>query len=404
MNLNFFINEFQHDIWSDHYRFNGETIEGMMWRLASGILHDGGPVMQQALFDAMMSRRISFGGRVIANTNTSYGKTNSFNCYGAQRAKKPYDSIQGIFTDLLNAAEILKTEGGIGFNFNHIRPRGTLIKGVRVGTPGVVSFMDIYNVSADVITRGDSGELHQDDGKPTKKKIRKGAQMAMLDCRHPEIIDFIEAKKIPGRLTKFNMSVIVTDKFMEAVAADDDWELWFPDIRYEKYDELWDGDFDKWEEAGLPKYVYKTIKACDLWELLLKNTYTRNEPGIYFIDSANRFNNLIYYQKVTGTYPCVVGNTVVKTDGGDITIQELCDRYKAGDKFKALTMNTETLCLEYENIVFADKTRNNTDVIKIELDDDMILELTPDHKVFTENRGYVEAALLNDDDILLLVD
>ena len=200
------------------------------------------------------------------------------------------------------------------------------------------------------------------------------------------------------------MSVIVTDKFMEAVAADDDWELWFPDIRYEKYDELWDGDFDKWEEAGLPKYVYKTIKACDLWELLLKNTYTRNEPGIYFIDSANRFNNLIYYQKVTGTNPCVVGNTVVKTDGGDITIQELCDRYKAGDKFKALTMNTETLCLEYENIVFADKTRNNTDVIKIELDDDMILELTPDHKVFTENRGYVEAALLNDDDILLLVD
>jgi ribonucleoside-diphosphate reductase alpha chain len=115
------------------------------------------------------------------------------------------------------------------------------------------------------------------------------------------------------------MSVAVNDKFMEAVEADEMWSLWFPDIHHPLYDEEWAGDFEAWEAKGYPKVIYKTLPAREIWELLLRNTYNRNEPGIYFIDNANRFNNLIYYQKITGTNPC--GEISMLADAGVVEIQ-----------------------------------------------------------------------------------
>lgn len=309
----FFISEFQKDLWNDAYRFDEESIEGMAQRVAGGIF----PTDQyhaELLAERILSRRISFGGRVLANVGTGYKQVYPFNCYGAQRSVKPFDSIANIYSDLVNAAQILKTEGGVGFNFNHIRPRGTLITGVRVGTPGAVAFMDLYDKSAEIITKGNEGDIFQGDDQPVKKKIRKGAMMSMLDVRHPDIEEYIEAKKIPNRLTKFNMSVIVTDSFMKAVIADEEFDLWFPNIHCDEYAEKWSGDFDEWDKSGLPKVVYKTVKARYLWDLIIKNTYNRNEPGIYFIDNANRYNNLSYYQKVTGTNPC--GEISMLADAG----------------------------------------------------------------------------------------
>jgi len=312
--VDFFVNDFQKMVWEDNYENNNETIEHTQERLSGTIYQDEPTEIKVKAFKSLLSRRLFFGGRVTANTGTGIKNVHSFNCYGAQRATKPVDSIKNIFTDLHNAAEILKTEGGIGYNFNHIRPKGTLIKGVGVGTPGVVAFMEIYDKSAEIITRGSSEDVKQRKKMKTKKKIRKGAQMAMLSIYHPEIINYIKAKSVPNMLTKFNMSVIVPDVFMETLEAGGDWDFWFPDIHFEKYDDEWNGDFEEWESKGYPKVVYDTKPAQEIWDFLIETMHKRNEPGIYFIDNANRYNNVIHYQKVTGTNPC--GEISMLADAG----------------------------------------------------------------------------------------
>lgn len=350
----FFVNEFQREIWNDNYRDNGETINETLMRQVRAIYAEEDPGLAEMVYYAMANRRLFFGGRTTANIGTALKNVYAFNCYAAQRSVKPVDSIECIYKDLANAAHILKTEGGIGFNFNHLRPRGTLIKGVGVGTPGAVSFMDLYNESADGITKGNPGSIKQArEEDATKEKIRKGAQMAMLDCRHPDTIEFIEAKKVPNRLDRFNMSVIITDSFMEALEAGGEHEFWFPDVHDEHYDEEWMGDFDVWEEKGYGKVSYGKMPAQELWDLIILNMYNRNEPGLYFIDNANRYNNLIYYQKVTGTNPC--GEINMLADAGvwvdpktGIVYKHLGDicnlgalnlaayhTYKPGDEFKS---------------------------------------------------------------------
>ena len=310
----FFINDFQNMVWNDNYQDQSETIEDTQYRLADTIYKQDPKKTQLDAYMALMNRRLFFGGRVTANTGTSVKNVHSFNCYAAQRSTKPVDSIKNIFTDIHNAAEILKTEGGIGYNFNHIRPKGTLIKGVGVGTPGVIAFMEIYDKSAEIITRGSSEEIFQRKDARIKKKIRKGAQMGMIHIRHPEAMAFIAAKSIPNMLTKFNLSVILTDEFMRAVENREDWDFWFPDVHFDKYDEEWNGDFEEWEEKGYPKVVYDTKPAKEVWDYIIEYAYRRNEPGLYFIDNANRFNNLIHYQKITGTNPC--GEISMLADGG----------------------------------------------------------------------------------------
>jgi len=351
MNKNgFFVNDFQEMVWNENYQDQVETIEGTNKRLSNTIYEEDAQSVQLAAYLSMMNRRLFFGGRVTANTGTFVKNVHSFNCYAAQRAVKPVDSIKNIFTDVLNAAEILKTEGGIGFNFNHIRPKGTLIKGVGVGTPGVVAFMEIYDKSAEIITRGTSEDVIQRANAPIKKKIRKGAQMSMLSIRHPESMDYIKAKSIPGILTKFNMSVIITDAFMLALEKGEFWDFWFPDIHFSKYDEEWNGDFEEWEEKGYPKVVYDTMPAQEIWDILIDNMYRRNEPGLYFIDNANRFNNLIHYQKITGTNPC--GEISMLADGGVFEKNGIVYEY-LGDICNLGSLN---LCEYVNTLLYANRT------------------------------------------------
>lgn len=309
----FFINDFQREIWEDTYRHRGESIHGTMSRLVEALYEKETKELKQKLYKALINRRISFGGRVVANTGIDIKNVLSFNCYSAQRAVKPVDSIKGIYTDLFNAAEILKTEGGIGFDFSHLRPRRTIIKGIGAITPGVVEFMTLYDKSAEIITKSNPGDPIQDKGLYIKKKIRKGAQIALLRIEHPEIVDFIEAKSVSNRLTKFNISVSITDAFMVAVIKGKKWDLWFPDVHHPKYDEEWDGDFDAWKKR-FPKavVVYETVLARDLWKKIIENTYTSNDPGIFFVDNANKYNNMLYYQKYVATNPC--GEIVMASD------------------------------------------------------------------------------------------
>jgi ribonucleotide reductase alpha subunit len=242
------------------------------------------------------------------------------------------------------------------------------------------------------------------------------------NCWHPDIEEFITAKQTPGRLTKFNMSVLITDDFMKAVENDEEWDLIFPDIESEEkipegintvpptkfmtvkdvYKKQWNGNIKEWKEKGHPIKIHKTIKAKELWDLIMNSTYTRNEPGVLFYDTINRLNNLQYCEHINATNPCVTGDTLVSTDKGDITMKILVEKIKSGENINVLSFNLETKEKEFKSVEFADRTRENANIIQIELDNGSILNLTPDHLVYTLNRGYVKASLLNDNDEIVI--
>jgi ribonucleoside-diphosphate reductase alpha chain len=204
-------------------------------------------------------------------------------------------------------------------NFSFIRPRGSFIYGIGVETPGAVKYMELFDKASDIITAG-SGTKSKNN--KAKGKIRKGAMMGVLWCWHPDIEEFIDAKLTEGRLSKFNISVGVSDEFMDKVISlkeakakgetefiknNDNWELVFPDTKYPNYKEEWDGDIEYWKSKGYPIKVYKTISVLGLWEQIMKSTYTRNDPGILFLDRANKthcWNYAGQKSKIHASNPC----------------------------------------------------------------------------------------------------
>lgn len=324
-----FIDSFQETIWKNKYQYNKETYDEFCFRIASNIFPDD-EEKRNRLLEMLLNFEVLFGGRINANIGIDEQGLTLFNCYIASTSNKDMDSLGGILDLAKEFALTLKSEGGIGFCANFLRPAKTLIKGIGVTSPGSIKFLEIFDKISEVITAGGTDKNDSFQGVPTKNSIRKGATMVTLSCCHPDIEDFIVAKAIPNRLTKMNMSVLITDAFMYAVENNLDWDLWYPETKFEKYNIEWDGNFEKWAEKGYPTVVYKTLKAVDLWELLLKNSYTRNEPGILFVDTMRRYNNLSYLKEceVNCTNPCgevFAATGTVNYKGKDLKIGDVCD-------------------------------------------------------------------------------
>jgi ribonucleotide reductase alpha subunit len=198
------------------------------------------------------------------------------NCFVSGFQGEHQDSMEGIMSELKRQAMILKSEGGYGFCADVMRPKGGFISGIANESPGAVKMLDMWNTQSDVITAGSGMKSKRKD---TKQKIRKGAQMVTMSCWHPDIEEFITAKQTPGRLDKFNMSILVTDDFINAVENSLEWNLVFPDFdsAKEKYDKEWDGNLNKWISMGHPIKIWKTYKdANELWDIIMKSTYNRN--------------------------------------------------------------------------------------------------------------------------------
>ncbi|MGZ9811137.1 adenosylcobalamin-dependent ribonucleoside-diphosphate reductase [Pseudoroseicyclus sp. H15] len=200
-------------------------------------------------------------GRITAGAGTARSVT-LFNCFVMGTIP---DTMGGIFDALKEAALTMQQGGGIGYDFSTIRPKGAAVHGVAADASGPLSFMDVWDAMCRTIMSAGS---------------RRGAMMATLRCDHPDVEAFIEAKSDAARLRMFNLSVLVTDPFMEAVKADAPWELVF------------DGR------------VYKTLPARDLWNRIMKATYDYAEPGVIFIDRINKMNNLAYAETIAATNPC----------------------------------------------------------------------------------------------------
>src|SRR5437868_5585471 len=220
----------------------------------------------ERFYAAMEDFRFLPAGRVIAGAGAERQVT-LFNCFVMGEIP---DDMGGIFAHLREAALTMQQGGGIGYDFSTLRPRGAYVKGVGADASGPLSFMDVWDAMCRTIMSAG---------------YRRGAMMATLRCDHPDIEAFIEAKREPGRLRMFNLSVLVTDAFMQAVEEDAPWELSFGG-------------------PGETKTVSKVLPARELWDKIMRATYAYAEPGVIFIDRINRRNNLWYCEEIHATNPC----------------------------------------------------------------------------------------------------
>ena len=257
-------------IWDMKYRLRGpsgepidKTIEDTWQRVAAALAAPEKDPARWAerFYAAMTDFKFLPAGRVIAGAGTGRSVT-LFNCFVMGTIP---DDMGGIFAHLREAALTMQQGGGIGYDFSTLRPRGALVKGVGADASGPLSFMDVWDAMCRTIMSAG---------------YRRGAMMATLRCDHPDIEDFVEAKREPGRLRMFNLSVLVTDAFMKAIEDNAPWELSF---------------------GGT---VWKVLPARELWDKIMRATYAYAEPGVIFIDRINRRNNLWYCEQITATNPC----------------------------------------------------------------------------------------------------
>jgi len=282
------------EIWNAKYRFldetGGDASIAETWTRVAAAVAEAEPAAarrrwREKFEEALSDFKFLPAGRIIAGAGTGRAVT-LFNCFVMGAIP---DNLDGIFEHLREAALTMQQGGGVGMDFSTIRPSGAPVRGVGAKASGPLSFMDAWDAMCRTVMS--AGQ-------------RRGAMMACLRIDHPDIEDFIDAKRDPARLRNFNLSTLVTNDFMAALAADQDWALSF------------NGE------------VYRTVKARELWARLMRATYDVAEPGVIFIDRVNAANNLAYCETISATNPC--GEQPLPPYGacllGSINLSRLVDR------------------------------------------------------------------------------
>ncbi|MBV1902148.1 MAG: adenosylcobalamin-dependent ribonucleoside-diphosphate reductase [Marinosulfonomonas sp.] len=257
-------------IWDMKYRLKqadgsavDKTVQDSWRRVAQSLasVEEEPKIWEDRFYTALEDFKFLPAGRIAAGAGTGRSVT-LFNCFVMGTVP---DSMGGIFDMLKEAALTMQQGGGIGYDFSTVRPKGADVKGVAADASGPLSFMDVWDAMCRTIMSAGS---------------RRGAMMATMRCDHPDIEEFVTAKSDPARLRNFNMSVLISDAFMDAVKGDTSWDLRF---------------------GGK---VYHTVQARDLWDRIMNSTYEFAEPGVIFIDRINQMNNLAYCETIAATNPC----------------------------------------------------------------------------------------------------
>lgn len=333
------------EVFENKYCLNGESsVEEVLSGVAEDIsLAEVTPERQHywknVFYEEMVSERLFPAGRILANARLDTKMRYYNNCYTVGID----DSIEDIYETLSDDAKISSTGGGVGINVSNLRYKGCPIsKGGE--SSGVISFLEVFDQSAKIIHTGGG---------------RRSAHIAILNIDHPEIESYITCKRGDEnkKLTQFNISVGITDAFIEAVENDAEWDLVF------------DGE------------TVKTVKAKYLFDLLTENSFWHNEPGIFNIDTVERYNTGHYEFKMDRVNPCLVGSTKVNTNYGIVNLKTLVEEFKAGKPYKVFAVDTEG-ALKLSPVTWADLTQVKAQTIEIEFTNGKVLKLTPDHKVF----------------------
>src|SRR5438270_1086305 len=301
------------DIWDKKYRLtakDGAPIDGTMddtyQRVARALADVEKDEVREHWYERFLwalRRGAIPAGRVISNAGALEHKpaTSTINCTVSGTI---HDSMDDILKKVHEAGLTLKSGAGIGYSFSTLRPRGAYVSGAGSYTSGPLSFMDIFDKMCFTISSAGG---------------RRGAQMGTFDVGHPDVMEFIRAKRENGRLRQFNLSLLITDEFMQAVREDREWRLAFP-ISQKEYEadkpDLRDAKKFLWREWPIHEgyvvnedglvacKVYKTLPARRVWDVIMTSTYDFAEPGFILIDKVNEMNNNWWTEKIRATNPC----------------------------------------------------------------------------------------------------
>lgn len=301
------------DIWSTKYRmkdkegnFLEETVDDTFKRVAKALAsvegRDDQATLENQFLWALRMGAIP-AGRIMSNLGAEKYKpnTSTINCTVSSTVE---DSMRGITTSLAEAGMTLAAGCGIGYDFSTLRPKGAFVAGVGATTSGALSFMNVFDSLCFTVASAGG---------------RRGAQMATLDISHPDVFEFIAAKREAGKFRQFNLSLLITDEFMQAVMSEGKWKLTFPKNKNEKAEEVvvkpWPYFGGNMETSGPPQYegtkclnvvhkVYREVEAKELWDFIMKSTYDYAEPGFILIDKVNYGNPLWYRENIRATNPC----------------------------------------------------------------------------------------------------
>lgn len=334
---------------SNKYLLDGENFNDWIKRVSQG---------NTKIEKLIRDKKFLFAGRILANRGLIKEKKLTYsNCYVIT---PPEDNIESIFDAAKRLARTFSYGGGAGINIGKLRPAGAKVNNAAKSTTGAVSFMDLFNLTTDIIAQ----------------KGRRGALLLSIPVNHPDIEEFINIKLDLTKLTKTNISVMITDDFMRAVS------------KKEKY-------YCKFLVKDTGEVIIKEIDAYKLFRKLCENNWRTAEPGMLFWDGIEQYNFMSMDKsfKIAGTNPCLTGDTLIQTVDGKKKIKDL-----VGTEPFVYAVNTagELILVKASKVWL---TRKNADLVEVKYDDNTLI-CTPDHKIFTDNRGWVDAKDLNENDNL----
>ncbi len=405
------VQEASYDIWDKKYRLKAkdgtvldQTVDDT-WKRVARALADVEPADKREQWYEKFLWALRHGaipaGRITSNAGALEHKpaTSTINCTVSGTIR---DSMDDILNKVHEAGLTLKSGAGIGYEFSTLRPRGAYVAGAGAYTSGPMSFMDIYDKMCFTVSSAGG---------------RRGAQMGTFDVGHPDVLDFIRAKRENGRLRQFNLSLLVTRDFMEAVKADGDWQLAFPLDKKEVETgglDLKDAAKIVWREwpttegyltnaAGLVACkIYKTLPARRVWDMIMTSTYDFAEPGFVLIDKVNEMNNNWWCENIRATNPCVTADTRLHTQYGLVRIGDL---YASGAPLEVTVDRRALGESEYGTTVRSAKpafmTARDADVYRVVTEDGYEIKATEWHDFYTP-RGKLKLRDLRPGDQLLV--